>query len=312
MNYKIFKDNPRFFDESLRVLEIVNYKTKIIKIKMETDFDISEYKREITSDYYFTGNWEFDNEIKSISQIDFIWHRLYHFDDLEILSNETGIENDPEDSTQFLNTIYELNSDNLNSVGIDPNFDLDDFKLRELRLKDIDNERKIVNYEGSYLGDSFYMDPLDWGIYSLVRIKYLQNKNNLEFYKDLIFESYNYYNNGKYLLGYFMAFLALECFVNAEFDVFPEKQDIRLSDKINKIFKKLFTTIDKHPIYTQIISFLDNFTKTRNEIAHGKSRPLIDRQICEDAQKFVFTLILSYKTKSLNFEDLNNILNTPL
>lgn len=75
--------------------------------------------------------------------------------------------------------------------------DLDEFKLHHIRLKNIDNNRRFVEYEGSFLGDCYSIDPSDWKLYAQIKVEGMTFLPGLEFYKSLIAESFSLWKSYK-------------------------------------------------------------------------------------------------------------------
>src|SRR5437879_4955533 len=89
---------------------------------------------------------------------------------------------------QFLNRVYGNTPELLEQHGVDPS-EMDDFKFNHIRISSIDNERRKINYEGTFFGDSIAIDPGDWAVYTPFNIVYIPMVTATEFYAELIGES---------------------------------------------------------------------------------------------------------------------------
>lgn len=299
MTFAQFSNRPEILLKLLASLGILTTKRTIIKIDINPDYDISKYQREEDADYYFNNFWDFSNELSSVVSIEFIENKLFHFDDLERTSEEYNLPFNGEDHLEFINIINSLHKSWFSENGMET--DIDQFKLHHLRISSIDNIKKKLYYEGSFFGNHETFDPIDWGIYSLVELKGLIQDSS-KFYKDLIGESYLLQIESKYKLAYFLAYSAFESFVNKELN--KENDERRLKEKISELFRTKFPQLERHQIYCSVMSFYDEFTENRNNIAHGINEISISKENIQSALLFILTLITCYEHDITTFENL--------
>ena len=60
LNYSQFAQIPQVLPKILTALGVIQNKRVLIKIDNTPDYDISEYLREIDTDYYFHNHWSFE------------------------------------------------------------------------------------------------------------------------------------------------------------------------------------------------------------------------------------------------------------
>jgi len=299
MNYTQFISRPNNLQKLLVKLGVLTAKKLIIKIGNTPDYDISEYQREIDTDYFFNNSWDFSNELQSVVDISFIENKLYHYDDFDRASKELNLFFDKENHTQFLNDIYSTNSNWFIENGMEP--DIDQFKLHTLRKSSIDNVSRRIYYEGSFLGNHETFDPIDWGLYSLIELIGMPQGSD-KFYKDLIGESFILHNENKNKLSYFLAYSAFESFINSGLGTVNDER--RLKEKITELYRTKFPQLERHQIYTSVMNKYDSFTANRNNIAHGTNSISILNEEVVSALFFILTLINSFEFSCSTFDEL--------
>lgn len=299
MTYLQFTKKENITFKLLLKLNILNSDSLIIRINNFPDNDISTYHREIDTDYYFKNTWDFKHHFKYITKINFSEKRVYHSDDIKEVSDDLNISLDSNNIEESLNEIYSLENDNYSNYGTEPYFD--EFKLHRLRLNYVDNISKKVNYEGSFYGNNETFEPLDWGLFSLINIVGIPIYIS-DFYKELIAESYLLQLNGNYKLSYFIAYSALENYINYKFG--SEEIEERLKDKLKDLIKIKSPDLTKNKIYTSVIADFDLFTRKRNIIAHGKTEIEITEEELEKALLFTLIIINSDEFNLTTFTEL--------
>lgn len=304
MNYKKILSIDNSLEKLLFFLNILRYDRLIIQIENYPDYDISPYQREIISDYYFRNSWSFKYLFDYVIDVRILKSKLFHHDN--IFENEdldTKNFDLVEDLTKNLNIINQYDSDFFHYYGYEID-DLDEFKVRQIRIFNIDNTDKKIRYEGSFFGNNDDIDPIDWGIFSLLEIKginsYLDN-----FYKELLSESYLLYINENFKLSFFICFSALENFINTQLNESDKEE--RLIDKIKRLYKLKFHNMQSNKIYTSIINDFDFFTNTRNTIAHGREKIEIEENTSKKFLIFTSIMITLYNEEINNFEELAEI-----
>ena len=307
MNYIQFASKENLIDKILIRLGILTKDKVVIKIDNNPDYDITEYRREIVTNYFFNNFWNFTNEFKSIVDISISENHIFDFDTFQRLSKEYEIDFSEGKNCDFLLKVLKKDKDafELNSFGTEVN----DFILRNIRVRAIDNLNGRIYYEGSFQGDNSGIEPIDWEVYSTLLVSAIPNNiDNLPFYKSLIAESYLLYKEKKFKLSYFLTFSAFESFINYESGGDDEPE--RLKDKFKELFHSKFTELSTQQIYTSIVSMYDEYSTNRNIIAHGRNKITIDQEIVKKSLLFILTLISSYELNSLTFDDLYSKINT--
>ena len=268
------------------------------------DYDLSTYQRDITTDYVFMNKWRFPDKYLMLFDWKILSTKIFHYDHILDISKDAQIPYQDNHCT-FLNKVLSSDPMLLDQHGFDP--DLDEFKLSHLREKGINNDGLFVEYEGSFLGDSHTIDPLDWKLYAMIELEGMTFLSGLDFYKTLLAESYVLWRERKNKLSYFLLHAAFESFVN--FELNSADSESRLPEKVNELFVKRFAVLAKHQIYCSIIQELAAFSSSRNTIAHGRKRIEITNANLKKAFVFVLTLIATYQERCLSFTELNDILN---
>ncbi len=301
MNYDQFSRKDDLINQILIRQGILISEKIIIKIDHQPDYEISEYKREQDADYYFYNSWKFKNKFNSVFNISVSQNHIFHFDNFNDLSNNYNIPFNIGSECDFLLDVLKKDSDALFTYGFGT--ETDNFTIHNVRIKAIDNLKGRVYYDGSFTGSSYEIDPLDWGIYSILDISACPIEiDDKPFYNSLLAESYLLLKERKYKLSYFLLYSAFESFVNSELGKGDEEG--RLKDKLNELFCLKFPNLGTHQIYTSVITFFDKYNLDRNAIAHGRNRVEIDEEMVEKSFIFVLTLISSYLFNSSKFDDL--------
>jgi hypothetical protein len=303
MTFNQFSNTPNILKKLLVGLGIFSTKKLIIKIDNTPDYDISKYEREEEKDYYFNNFWDFSDYNQSVVDLSFIEERLFHYDDFERGRDEYNIDFDEANPIQFLNNIYLLDDKWLIENGMEP--DIDQFKLHELRVSSIDNTKKRLYYEGSFFGNYETFDPLDWGIYSLIEITGMP-MGATKFYKDLIGESYVLHKENKNKLSYFLAYSAFESFITLELGHIDDER--RLKEKLTELYRQKFPSLERHQIYTSIMSFYDSFTNSRNTIAHGINNITVTNEDANAAFLFITIMISTFEYNCTTFDELSQLI----
>lgn len=302
MNYNQFiKKHNNLLEQLMFIYGIIKFEKKVIKIDNQPDYDISKYERECPTDYYFANSFNFTEMFEFVIKFEFQENKLFHYDDFLNMSKELKIDFKEEDDCNFLLKLYKEKNEILEQHGFDT--DIEQFKLHELRIQNIDNFNKKINYEGSFYGDNEGINPIDWGLYSFVEILGVPNQlSKNKFYKYLISESYILLQENKYKLAFFVGYSALESFINYEHSSAEEEK--RLIEKLKELFKEKFGQIQSHQIYTSLINDFDEFTNIRNSIAHGRNPVEIGESEVRKLLQFTIILIISFDWNVTKFEEI--------
>lgn len=298
MNYINFVRKENILLNMLLALKVFNKSINIIKIDNFPDYDMLGYEREI-KDYYFCNSWNFSDTYISAFNIDIIVTKVFHADDFREHSDWDDLEY-LENDEQRLNEIHLKDDEWFYENGYDPDFD--EFKLKLLREKLIDNNKKKFFYEGSFLGDGASIDMMDHGIYSIIEILGIPAIPK-PFYMELLGESFVLQKEKKNNLSFFLAYSALESFVNTILGT--EDEEGRFIDKLKQLFKTRFANINENLVYTSIINEYNEITAKRNIIAHGRESIVISDTELNSVLLFVVTLIFSFKFNCLSFEQIS-------
>ncbi len=277
----------------LQKLEILKRKSIFIKIDNTPDFNFTDNSSS-EEDYYFRNYFKFNKFFTWVTSVNFGTIRIYHYDDFLRLSEEYKIHFDSFKDLKFIKQIHKIDKDAFHNNGFET--ELDEFKMKDIRLNRIDNYEKRIYYEGKFYGDNYYIDPIDFGYYSTATLIGFKAKPG-NFYEEIIAESYLLFLEKKFKLAYFLIFTALENFVNLKLQSHKEKKELK--DKVNLAFSSKFSDISKHEIYCSIIGEYDNYAEIRNQIAHGNMTTELMEENVEELFVFILTLILVYE-KSLN------------
>lgn len=306
MNYTTFKTKKNIEQKILRHLGILKITSRIIQINNYPDFDLSKYEGLSESTYYFRDSWSYEGHISAVTDISIESSAVFHYEDICRLSEEYGVLYKEKDGYgTFLDLIREKNIDVMSEAGISAEFD--GFRLNSLQVERIDHPKKVVHFFGSYTGDSSTIEPLDWNlIIECAFSGFLSGEDSSDFYIDLVSESYALRDSGNLKLSYFILFTAFENFVNEKLG--SQKEIGRLKEKLNLLFKTLYSSLERHQIYTSVAGQIDGWEKIRNEIAHGRSSNVVTRNEINGLSIFVLTLIASFETKTSKFEELLNML----
>ncbi|MBI3518077.1 MAG: hypothetical protein HY062_01800 [Bacteroidetes bacterium] len=290
-------------EQMLFALGILVHDETFIKIENHPDYDITEYQREVDSNYYFHNSWDFLMKYQSVIKAEFAETHIIHADNLNDMSMEYKIEYEPydRDVPKFLNKLYKHDKE---AIGIH-NFGTDggDFKVNRIRVNSIDNINSKINYEGSFFGNSGDIDPLDYGIYCTLRVTAVSRDIDFSnFYKELIAESYVLFKESNFKLAYFLAYSGFESFVNSSLGVGDEAG--RLKDRLSELFKLKFLDLSKHQIYSSVVNDFGRYTDKRNTIAHGRGAVSINKNEIEDALLFTLILVSAYELGCSTFDEL--------
>jgi hypothetical protein len=307
MNYTRFlaltKDN--LIEKLFVKLGFLESEIKFISIDNNPNYDISPYEREQLANYYFKNKWDFRFSFDFIIEAKVLGSAIFHNDHITEICDEYKIDYEPDYDkyTDIVEKAYAIDKDSFSNHSFDA--DLENYKLNDLQISSINNEKKELIYEGSYWGDSSSIDPLDFELIARIKVfgadKYF---NNQEFYSQLLIESFILISENKNKLSFFMTYSALENFVNTIMN--SHEEDSRFKDKVKELFKTHLTNYSTNQIYTSVIGDFDKFTTIRNTIVHGKEEIEIDDDCASSFLRFVLILVALYTWKDSTFEELKN------
>jgi hypothetical protein len=181
--------------------------------------------------------------------------------------------------------------------------DIDGLKFNDVRVESINNLKRHFTVLGGYEAVSDRIDPDDWEILVEYLLTGVPEESTIgKFYVELLAEAYSLLLAGNFKLAYFIAFTALENYVNDKMG--SENDEERFSDKVKKLFKSVFGDVSTHAIFTSIIRDLSSFEKTRNTIAHGREVIHVDSDELENILVFVLTLVATSENKFYTFREI--------
>jgi hypothetical protein len=126
--------------------------------------------------------------------------------------------------------------------------------------------------------------------------------NESEYYKTLIAEAYLLFLQGNNRLSCFILFTAFDNFVNMFYGNPGEKK--KLEEKFHEVYKKKFTKLKRHNIYSQIAGSFTGFEYLRNKIAHGNIHGHVSHSQLKELFIITLTMILVYNFDYKEFEKL--------
>ena len=309
LSFSEFLKLPNCIERLLHGLDIITHEKLFVPIDYMPDYDLSEYQGAAITNYFFQNSWDFNKSFQSVVEVDFIESHIIHADTLNELSREYNIPYDHRENAtpSFLLKVYQKDKTAISSFGYE--MEAGDFKVNKIKLISIDNIHGTINYQGSFIGNSSDIDPVDWGVYSLLLVTGIpKDIDLLNFYKVLLSESYVLYKENKFKLAYFIAYSAFENFINFWLGT-GDEGGARLVDRFKELFKSKFSDFSTHQIYTSVAKEFNPYTANRNTIAHGRTEMTINKQQVKDALLFVLILIGSFEFNCSSFDQLTDILN---
>lgn len=300
--YSKTKNLNKLLIEQLGLIEIVK---TIVPINFAPDYDITDYDKYIDKDYYFSNYIKFFPDHNFVISCKFYDQFIINDDHLiEIEKNEEITFTNKEDVLQSILYLDNYNPDIIDQYKFE--VDMDILKLNNLKVKFINNTKKETHYEGSIFSASIYIG--EEFLYSRIKLEAIKY-NQVEFYKDLLGESYILMLENNNKLSSFILFSALESYVNYKLN----NDRGRLKDKIQELYKNHFgiADISKHEIYSNVLNRFNESIDSRNTIAHGKNDIIIQNEDLIKNFTAVLTYIFSIEYNFQSFEDiLNEILKT--
>lgn len=314
MDYKKVISDDHNILKLMVSLNLCKLVTKIVEIDLNPDYDITPYQGDSGATYVFKPKIDFPDGFESVIDVEIQNLRILHADDtsslirdFQLTYSDVNVDND----LNVINYCQELHAENdpsdiwglFSQLGCEPNFD--DFKLNEISVSDINNNKKTIRLEGGFFGSSYSIDPMDWGLYAELEFFGGSSFDSSEqFYNELLIKSYDMHQKGDHRVSFFLSYSALEGYINIK----NESEDVeeRLSEKLNKLYKKEFSHLElsKHNIYTTMISpFKKHLTKLRNHIAHGRKQQF-DSNVSREMLVVALLFISSIENKKEKLSDL--------
>lgn len=273
----------------MKKLSIIDEVTKIVAIDHHPDYELSPYQGSVASNYVFKNTINTPSELSFTYSAEILDSRIFHWDNVRDVAKSKNLAHSGDSfSEDVLNQAREMDEEVI-AQGFEP--DLDGFILNDLKIGVVYNQDKKINIEGSFFGDGYSISPDDWSLYSEIRFDGFTEFNDNElFYVELLINSFHMYHENHYRLSYFLAFSALEGFVNyynASDDV-EEKLPVKLAN----LFKNKFPDIplSNNAIYTSCINeFKKKMIPKRNNVAHGRSCSF---SLDESLEMLIFSLAI--------------------
>lgn len=303
MTLKEFANKKNIIETLLSGLNLIEEKSWITKIDFYPDPDITELDRHRDKQYYFAGKRKFDDNHNYVLDCDYNEPFVFSYDRLDEIEQHTEMKfSDKEDILNSLNELDDFDNELIDEYSFPTDFD--GFKLNNIKIKFINNTKKEINYEGGFFGSSMDIDPDFWNLFSYINVKAIK-KNQTEFYKDLIGESYVLKLEGNYKLSFFILFSALESFVNLKLQD-EDNEGKRLKGQIGDLYKKEHNvqTLIKDTLYTSLMNDIYRQIDNRNIIAHGKNDITVTEKELNNFFICVLTYIISVEFKWKSFDEI--------
>ena len=297
---KKYINKNKLIERLLIKLGIIQFEDRYIYIDLRPDYDITPNQRDFAP-YFFKNKWNFSGVYEYVFNIEIHKKRIYTDIDIEEISKELKMAKFQFDGSycDFLLKISKENPAELECYGFPT--DLDQFVLQSLRISNIDNLTKNVNYEGSFLGDCYEIESDTIPLYAYSTVKSLPLVID-KFYKNLIAEAYLLFLQNNYKLSFFILFTAFESFVN--FESSPRNKKGQVNQKLVKLFDEKFGSSATHEIFAHFKDYFSKANNIRNAIAHGKEYIEISFENIEDLFKYSLSLITSFQFLKRDFKNL--------
>lgn len=286
----------------LQYLNILTVSSEIYRISHFPDFNKTPYGGDNLTQYYFDDYWDFSSKYHSIIHVDVEAVYLLHFDDVCRISKKYNITYEKYDSIPILEKALTQNSELFFEDAMNPEFD--GFSFHDLEMRFIDNHKKRILFHGGISASSDTVTGCDWDLYT--ELKLIAVDNNIELspvYKPLLAEGCSLYWNKSFKLAFFIIYSALESYLNLKTN--GEDEQIRIKEKLNIAFNKVFSNLSSHNIYNSILFDLKQFTEIRNTIAHGRQQKNVTKEECSDIMIFTCIVISSLEKDIESFAKLN-------
>jgi hypothetical protein len=300
MKYQQFLKQKDLLKKLLIKMNIIEQFETIIKINNFPDTDVIPTDWREDDNNYFKNSWQFGSYFKNVMDFNFLEERIYHFEHIKEAEEELDMRLNSDDIENSLNLIDVVDSSFFQNNGYDTDLN-ETFKFHKVRLVSIDNVKRTIWYDGSFFGNHETYDNQEWGTFSKVQLTGIPSILTY-FYQDLLGESYLLYHTGNYKMAYFIAYAAMENYVNSNLD--SEETKEKFKDKLKQWLKTKVTNLDRHEVYCAIIKEYDDFCQKRNIIAHGKENIEIEKMHAESALLFVAILICSFENSQETFDGL--------
>ncbi|MBE5322038.1 hypothetical protein IM793_22980 [Pedobacter sp. MR2016-19] len=306
MKYEDYAEQKDLLHHLLRYTGIIRSEHFVIKINHFPDYDLSSYEGEIGKDYIFNNTWNFRDDMSYVLNFKFGDLRIYHSEDIRRMVADSGIEVD-EKIEDFLDHITHADPELLTDYGLEGN-EYDEFKIKVLMPQSIENAKRLLWYKGVFFGDSIYIDPIDFAVYTKLGITYVPALTELKFYEALIGESISISDGNQNNLAFFTLFSAFDSLVNTELKNLGhanKKPEDSIAKKFEILFTRRFGNIGNHEIYNSFKKKFLAFKDFRNSIAHGSKPIKISEGELKEMQLFVLTMLISFRDKLTMFNEVN-------
>ncbi|MCU4578437.1 hypothetical protein KTJ34_13485 [Acinetobacter courvalinii] len=261
---------------------LIEKRKTILPINVNIKNDFTELDTDRMKDYYFSDSWKYPDECSNISFIE-IKNILFITDQFQSSADYSTFVNEYIDEFYFKPNTQELleyvyqkkctNGDTVDSFfdgSILDNQDLkhnfEQFHFKNISIQRLNNSTREIGYHGAYHADSL---GLDYSNNAYCSVEFIQSKDELSFYKELLLDAFTHLTEKNYKMAYFNAFAAFENFVNAMSGRATAR--MKLGTKFNLAYNNHFTIrgFASSLVFRQFSSVLSGFIKIRNEIAHG-------------------------------------------
>lgn len=295
-------------DSLLKLIEkndLVERRKTILLINVNIKNDFTELDPDRMKDYYFSDSWKYPEECSNASLVEiadifFITDNFYSSQDYASFSEEFKDKFCFKPNNQeLLEFVYQdkcLDGETVNSFfdgGILDNNDLkrsfDQFHFKNISIQRLNNSTREISYHGAYYADSL---GLDYSNNAYCSVEFIQAKDELSFYKELLLDAFTHLTEKNYKMAYFNAFAAFENFVNVMSGRARERMN--LGTKFHFAYNNHFRIrgFADSRAFRQFSSALSSFAKMRHEIAHG-SVHTVDWKSPTGEQKALYMYVFS-------------------
>ena len=99
-------------------------------------------------------------------------------------------------------------------------------------------------------------------------------------------------------------FSVFECFINSSLN--SDDEEKRLVEKKNELFKSKFPILNINEINSSVD--MKKYEKKHNDIAHGREKIIIEKELVDDIYFDFISLIVSFNQGITNYTDLASYL----
>lgn len=321
-----------FLKLHLYLLDVITPFNYLAKIYFDLDHDLIEYDKMLEKDYIFSDDVDYHKELWAVINSKIDWYGIYYFSILDVYENELktlmkkkgmsdpfsghynnksvidtiikAFERGDEETKEFMQNLAEMGLED-GSIGIN-----------DMRIERFNNNAKCFNVYGGLRGDAMTISDID--SQPVAMISGLSIPLSIEdnyFYLQLLGESYLLYCDGHYKLSAFLAFTALENFINHTLYSKDDKvgelaneEKIPLMEKSEKLFKDYAEGYLDNRLYKASLDIFNKYEEYRNDVAHGKGQKTYNEEVAKNMFKAVLYQILAINLETDSFAELYRVM----